>query len=339
VTRYLSTLAVLAALTTGCKQQVLCPALGSCGGPRDVNGFSQRPISLEVTPPIDARHQSWVLAPGHPSCSEDLFKAARDVRLAKGNVPMSGTPYPEPALFDWCVLLVTGAGSGNRCDTSDPTALGACRVPPAFYYDSGPIGQASIKYDDTGHFSTGITRTGTFTLIFPAFCVRAFGAGADVCKQLEAPLKASGEGEGSYFGTVCSPNTEAARLQDAVDHPGLEPVDGPVDPGGCFCRFNANETGGPSGTYEIMPDQHTILHLPGTGFPQKATFCQEGDRLQLTGADGLYLFDQLGVRTLDLVRVCGSDAECTSGHCELQPPGAGVDGHPGVAAVPGICGS
>src|SRR5450432_2882733 len=336
--RYLFTLAVVAAsaaFVTGCKQNVLCPALGSCGGPRDVNGRSQPPISLEVTPPISQRSQEWILAPGHASCIEDLYLPARDTRLIGANVPVSGMSAPEPALFDWCVLLATGSGPGMACDPSDP---GVCRAAPRFYYESGPIGRASVRYDDIGTFSAGLTRTGTYTLTFPAYCMRAFGATdpamptdmVNLCKALQVPIDANGIGGGAEFNTTCAPNTEAARLEDMQQHPGLTPIDGALDPLGCFCRFDLTETGGQSGDYQIMDDQVTIVHIPGSNFPQKATFCQQGDDLQLTGADGAYLFDSPGLRTLDLVRACKADQECTSGHCVLQ--GAS-------SSVQGICGS
>jgi hypothetical protein len=329
-------LAVLAASATGCKQDVLCPALGSCGGPRDPNGNSLPPIALEVNPPIPQRSQQWILAPGHGSCTEDLYLPAREGRLAGANVPVAGMSAPEPAVFDWCVLLVTGTGTGQAC--GDPTDPGVCRTAPRFYYESGPIGRASIQYDDTGHWSTGLTRTGTFTLTFPTFCMRAFGAmGSDVatdpaslCKQLEAPVADTGRGTGAEFNTTCLPNSADGRAKDMQDHPGLPPIDGPLDPGGCFCRFDLTETGGPAGDYQILPDQETIIHFPGSNFPQKATFCQQGDTLQLTGAEGAYLFDTAGLRTLDLVRACKSNPECTSGNCVMQ--GAG-------ASVQGICGS
>jgi hypothetical protein len=324
-------LAVLAA--PGCKQNVMCPALGSCGGPRDANGRSQPPVSFDPT--ISERSQQWILAKDHPSCIEDLYLPARDTRLIGANVPVSGMSAPEPALFDWCVLLATGPGPGMDCDPSNP---GVCRAAPRFYFESGPIGRASVQYDDAGHFSAGLTRTGTYTLTFPAYCMRAFGAMdpamptdmVNLCKSLAAPLDANGIGGGAEFNTTCSPNTDAARLQDMQAHPGLTPIDGPLDPLGCFCRFDLTETGGPAGDYQIMDDQVTILHIPGSNFPQKATFCQQGDDLQLTGADGAYLFDSPGLRTLDLVRSCKADQECASGHCDLK--GAG-------SSVPGICGS
>jgi hypothetical protein len=63
-----------------------------------------------------------------------------------------------------------------------------------------------------------------------------------------------------------------------------------------------------------------MTHLPGTQFPQDVTFCNEGSRLQLTGADGAYLFDRVGLRTLDLIKVT---ANCADG---VEGPGEdGVD--------------
>jgi hypothetical protein len=352
----LTTLTTLATvlLATGCKQEVLCPALGSCGGPRDQNGRSLPPIS--ILPASDAnrfRGQRWVLAPGHPSCSEDLYQPSKDLRLA-GNgrgtglgspiLPASGTPYPEPALYDWCVQLVAGAGSGDSCDP-----MGVCKKEPNFYLESGPIGEATIDYDDTGNFTTGITQTGTYTLVFPAYCMRAFGAMApnvpafdptNICKQIEAPINSVGVGDGAFFNTTCWPNSEAGRREDLkyrARNPGagLSPIDAPLDPGGCFCRYDAVVTGGPSGAYQIMDDQRTILHLSSSFFPLKATFCQQGDTLQLTGADGAYLFDRAGLRTLDFVRGCNTNAECTSGHCNADAVMMGLE--PKNFSVPGIC--
>src|SRR5436190_13329628 len=79
--RYLSTLAVLAALAIGCKQEVMCPALGNCGGPPPIN-------LLMADPGNPDRSQQWILAPGHPSCTEDLYLPAREGRLAGANVPV-----------------------------------------------------------------------------------------------------------------------------------------------------------------------------------------------------------------------------------------------------------
>lgn len=258
-----SALGLLVALSAGCTQKPNCPALGECGGALPIG--------------------SWSLAPGHPSCSEDLYVPPTDPRLLGGEVASARSPVIEPAFFDWCNLLVTNNGASIQAKA------------PRFFYESGPIGWATLNYRADGHYTLGVSRTGTFSLDFPELCMRQFGAvdgkpavdangnevtgPTNVCKQLEVPLRASGIGEGSYPNTTCEPN--------------------PRDPGGCLCYFDVTETGGSSGTYRLL-DNQTILHLPGTNFPQKATFCNKGSSLQLTGTDGDYLFGQKGLRTLDL---------------------------------------
>jgi hypothetical protein len=300
-------LASLAVLAVGCKQDPLCPALDGCGGP----------LPTGVKPNTDS---NWVLAPGHPSCSEDLYVPVTDTRLAMGNIVSAGTPYPEPAVYDWCVLLVTGPGAGDGIQVK----------PPRFFYQSGQIGFATVKFQADGHFSTGISRTGTFILYFPEFCIRAFGAMdgmtdpntgmayPNVCKQLETPLASSGIGEGSYPNTICVPNDDENRQM--LEQMGAR-LDVPADPFGCLCRFDVDETGGPAGTYARF-DDNTIIDYPdavGSSYYQRTTYCLQGDNLKLTGADGAYLFDQKGLRTMDLVRTCKDSSECASGHCNIQP--------------------
>lgn len=258
----------LCAALSGCAQDVKCDELGSCGG---------------VTPVGD-----WRLGVAHPSCSEDLYLPATDTRLLGGEITPARQPTIEPALFDWCVLLLTGSGDGSDVQLK----------PPRFYYDSAEIGSSSISYvptnpafPDEGLYTASITKTGHFVLDFPAACVRAFGAtdkpdlmidpsGAPVpvCERLQATVGESGLGEGSYPNTDCYAN--------------------PEDPFGCLCEFDVTETGGSAGSYHRQGN--TILHNPNGNFASRATFCNKGDRLELTGADGAFLFNVSGLRTMDL---------------------------------------
>ncbi len=261
---------LFAALTNGCMQEPACPALGDCGGPPPSGG--------------------WVLSPGHASCFEDLYVAPKDTRVYGGEVPTARNAPIEPALFDWCDLLVTSGGPNIQAKSG------------AFIYESGPIGRTSLSYTPdpnnpmVGRFTLGTTRTGTYTLDFPAVCMREFGAmdgrqaldsegkpvgpPTNVCKQLEPQVAAAGIGEGSYPNVLCEPN--------------------PVDLAGCLCAFDVSETGGSSGAYQILPDRKTIMHLPTGNFPQKATYCNKGNTLELTGAEGAYLFGVKGLRTMNL---------------------------------------
>jgi hypothetical protein len=249
---------LLALLASGCTQSPHCEDLATCGG----------------TLP----YGSWALTQNEAiSCTEDLYQAPIDTRLLGGEVPAARVPTIEPALFDWCNLLVASSGETLLMKT------------PLFFYESGRIGAVSLRYNQDGSFSAGLTRTGTFTLDFPAVCMRAFGAtetpGApigELCKQLEVPLAASGAGEGSYRNTTCYAN--------------------PEEPLGCLCTFDVTETGGPGGRFQQI-SSNTLLHTSGAGFPSKVTYCHEGNSLELTGADGAYLFNAPGLRTLKLTLV------------------------------------
>lgn len=285
-TCWLALCGLFAALTGGCKQEPLCAELGACGG--------LNPIG------------TWQLSVGHPSCSEDLYIPPTDPRLLGGEVVSARQPVIEPAFFDWCYLLVTNGGEKIQAR------------PPRFYYESGPIGWASITYDENWHYTVGVSRTGTYVLDFPAMCMREFGAtdgrpaldaagmpvGAptDVCKQLEVPLGDSGIGEGSYPNVLCIKN--------------------PADELGCLCQFDVTETGGGSGTYSIL-DDHTLMHLPFNNFPQKTTFCNTGNSLELTGSDGEYLFGQRGLRTMSLGKAVAVADPCINGLQDTTE--AGID--------------
>lgn len=258
-------LAALAALASGCTQTPQCSELAECGGP----------------PPVGV----WELVPGtSESCQEDLYNPTVDTRLKDSEVPAARIRALEPALFDWCNLLIARGGDDILANS------------PQFYYESGRIGQATVTYNADGTFSAGLTRTGTFVLDFPPVCMRSFSAVdgksinpddpaapiGNVCKQLEGPLALSGAGEGSYRNTTCEPN--------------------PVEPEGCLCGFDVTETGGPGGTYRMLAG-NKIEHFSNTNFPAKVSYCNGGNTLELTGADGAYLFNYIGLRTLRLALV------------------------------------
>jgi hypothetical protein len=175
-------------------------------------------------------------------------------------------------------------------------------VGPVFYTESSPIGVVNLSYtatsSTTGTFDFGAVYVGTYGFEFSAACMRQFGATdgkppvgpdglpdptavpADICKQLEVPLRSSGTGEGAYVNTTCSPST--------------------TDPGGCTCWFDKVSQSGVGGTYRLLSG-NVVLHTPyEPSFDSRATFCRQGDSLQLTGADGGYLFNRPGLRTLDL---------------------------------------
>jgi hypothetical protein len=269
---------------------VLCPALDRCGG---------------AVPAGD-----WVLNPTHPSCTEDLWIPPPDPRLIQADLPAARTPFPEPAHFDWCQLVGTGSGADI-----------VKNQPPYFLVDSAPIGVATLHYDAaTMTYALSTKRTGTFSLDFPSFCMRAFGAlptpemngvpAMNLCQRLQVSLNAGAALK--YRNFACS--------LDPADPPGQE---------GCLCTFDYVDIQESSGRFIPSPEDGTILHLPGKDFPEKVGFCNGGDRLQLTGGDGEYLFDRVGLRTLDLAK---ATINCTD---HMQ--GLGEDGVDCGAACPILC--
>jgi len=249
----------------------------------------------------------WALDPAHPSCSEDLYQAPPDTRLELGNLAPARAPVPEEALYDWCDLLVTNGGAEI-----------APQNKPRFSFENGAIGAAWIRYDalgadGRGTYAAGLTRTGTYILDFPALCMREFGAHGDVCNQLQTQIVSTS----AHKNMLCLPN--------------------PDDPAGCLCQFDISLQSGGSGTYQLR-NTNTIIHMPTLEFPGKtqiarfpedATFCNKGGNLELTGAEGEYLFDEPGLRTMNLAKVT---INCADG-----AKGPGEDGVDCGLACPTAC--
>jgi hypothetical protein len=251
----------------------------------------------------------WALDIYHSSCSEDLYDPPADQRLVKGDVQAARSPSIEPAFSDWCSLLITQA--------VDPIQ----KVPPRYFIESGKIGVAQVEYKADGTYSTGFARTGTSYFDFPSMCVRQFGAvdkpGATVCQQLQVHVRESGLGEGSYRNTECAPSAE--------------------DPGGCVCKYDVAEVGGGGGGQYRYLSSNEIMHLPNTpNFPEKATFCRNGDSLELTGSEGEYLFNIVGLRTLSLGKVNCADG--IQGPAEIGPDCGSVCGVACAGCTDGVQG-
>ena len=280
---------VLLALSTACTQKPACPELGTCGGPVPVG--------------------DWLLGPGHPSCSEQLYEVPPDPRLAKGDQPAARLPLPEESLYDWCDALIFKG--------DDPGAVDANHL-ARFSLGDQAIGAAWVHYDGVGNYAVSLTKTGTYVVEYPAVCVRGFGAMDDatggVCTQVQQFLTAKGK-VGRNLLCVATPN----------------------DAGGCTCRFDVSITSGGSGQYRPI-SANSLVHALTARFPDKsqaadfpayATYCNQGASLQLTGTNGAYLFNEPGLRTLDL--------GLTTINCTDGAKGPGEDGVDCGVACPMPC--
>jgi hypothetical protein len=276
-------LAALAVSISGCKQPSACPGFAICGGALPVG--------------------DWVLDMGHPSCSDDLYTPAADPRLVGGDLPAARTPPPEPALYDWCSLLVA-------TDAPDPKDT-AYKLPNP-YAESAPIGVALIHYDDKMKFKISTTRTGTFKTDFPGYCMRAFGAvdsgGLTVCQKLTMSL-----------------NSHLPKRYKNINCAAVA-----ADPQGCVCSFDLSDFTESSGILQSVGGGE-MVHLFSNNFPQSVSYCLQGDSLQLMTSNDEYLFDRLGLRTLSLVR------NTKTINCTDHMQGYGEDGVDCGPACPVFC--
>jgi hypothetical protein len=282
------------------KQSPVCPALDSCGGAFPVG--------------------DWALDPQHPSCSEDLYTPPPDPRLFGADLPAARIPPPEPALYDWCDQLVTSPNVPMGMDPIQNTNSIVARL-PTFAFRTFPVGSAVIHYDAAQNYVMSTTRTGEYSLDFPAYCMRAFGA-VDTTFDPNAPAASTG--------TVCMKLEAALRAQAPQQFRNIACEDDPRDPkgqNGCLCGFDVYDRQVNSGT--VILNGSDMLHLPGNNFPEDATFCGSANSLQLTGANGAYLFDREGLRTLSLTKVT---PDCANGKQDL-----GEDGVDCGPACPFVC--
>jgi hypothetical protein len=309
-TAFSLTILALPLIGVGCfKQAPLCPPLDSCGGGLPVGDWT-----LDGTQPLSA------------ACSEDLYTPPEDPRLVQADLPAARVPPPTPALYDWCDLLVTTpnipvANPTNPASQKPTTNNSIVGRLPNFSFETFPIGAATIHYDASNKYVLSTTRTGRYAIDFPAYCMREFGA-VDTPRDPNA-LPAT-------TGTVCQ------KLQDALPfiappiYENIACQPGTSDPEGCVCGFDVADREVSSGTVGVNPnDTSEMTHLPGNDFPEDVTYCVQTNRLELTGANGQYLFDRVGLRTLDMVKVT---VNCTDG---MRGPGEdGVDCGP---ACPMLC--
>jgi hypothetical protein len=246
---------------------------------------------------LPAGKSDWVLNPSHPSCTEDLYTQPADPRLVNAYLPAARTPIPEPTTYDWCLLLVTAPGDDIVAKL------------PNLFTESPDVGAATLHLntEDTS-FILSTTRTGRFRADFPAYCMRAFGATGDLCGRLTSTLTMKVPTK--YKNISCTPN--------------------PAERNGCLCDFDLVEREESRGSY--LSGGGTMIYIPGNNFPQNVNYCLQGDTMNLTGADGTYLFDRLGLRTMSM-----QNLPTAAGACSNKVHDLGEDGVDCGPACPIMC--
>jgi hypothetical protein len=236
-----------------------------------------------------------------PACQEHMYEPPQEVWLFDRPIAVGRQQQTEPQYSSWCQNLVFTADPDRPLSNN-----------PLFWTGSATYGEARIRYEADGTYEAGFTRTGTYGWVFSATCMRSYGSQV-TCEQLAEPLNLSAMNDGGYKDVRCHAD--------------------PLDPGGCECLFEAVTVGSQQGTYKVRGNlvDHYATSIPSPISTME--FCSKNDTLTLHGARRSFLYEQNGLRSLNLVRANCTDgvkgpgeegADC-GGLCETA---CGADGNP-----------
>jgi hypothetical protein len=285
---------------SGCKTPPFCQPLGANGGPL-LKGVSTS--------------RTWTVTADN-ACQDQLQLPPVAVSLARQPPPVANQRPPDPVTADWCGNLVIDS-SGNVHEF-------LVYAPPLPL----KVGELTLTLDSPNDMTRGTyvmqtTIDQTRDLTFSETCLTAQGM------RLTCPVL--GRKLGDFL--AAEANIYSMRCQD------------PADPmqGGCECKFDLSFIGGPSGRWALQENQTQIEFFDMTyNSPALADFSFTADSsrtdghgaLNLTGSDETPLFNQKGLRTLQM-----EPPSCHDGVQSIEIGETGIDCGAPIAGCPpcGTC--
>ena len=260
-------------------------------------GCSQGPVCRELAACGGDPVEKWAGLPrGEETpgtyCQEAMHTPPIESHLRDQLLPVARQRPPEKTTADWCSeLTVTG-------DMKEPVKK------HNYWWEDLPYIPAFLEYMPDGTYRANMTRKGFVDRWFSQVCMRKYGYAGD-CKQFQGDLERSNQGAGEYNTFNCSENPKR---------------------GGCDCNFEIFEVNTLAGSYSR--DGNTITHFPiapNAHFSQ-ASYCVNGDKLQISGMNNSFLWDRPGLRTLEMTRMNCNDGIAGPGElgvdCGLGCPNA-----------------
>ena len=221
----------------------------------------------------------WVIA---DSCRDPSYQPPRPVTYFGQAETMARQPPPEATSSDWCSYLMY-----------DP-AMGITNF--VFPYDTLQITSGRVAYDGAGAYAALLSTTGTGAVDISASCLTRFGAVPTCAAVADLPNAPSAtrsltDDLRAYSISLGSPFQDINCADDGRD--------------GCACTYAIAfepSGGGLSGRWSA---QGTVMtHFAGTKLiPSQADFCVDGDTMTLWGHDRAAIWDQPGLRTVNLQRM------------------------------------
>jgi hypothetical protein len=219
----------------------------------------------------------WTIA---SSCRAPVYQSPRPVTYFGQPETMARQPPPEASSSDWCSYL-----------TYDPI-MGITNF--VFPYDTLRITSGRVAYDGGGAYAALLSTTGEGVVDISASCLTRFGAiptCAPADPGAQAATRSLTDDLRAYSISLGSPFQDITCADDGRD--------------GCACTYSIAfepSGGGLSGRWST---QSTLMtHFAGTKLiPSQADFCVAGDTMTLWGHDRAAIWEQPGLRTVNLQRV------------------------------------
>jgi hypothetical protein len=253
-----------------------------------VAGCSAGPVCKELSSCGGRPVGTWAQRPLSQDtgkyCQENVhMPPLQDYRQGQPT-PVARERVPENTNLDWCFNLVL-----------TPTEMDPVKK-HFYWWENLPYTGGLVTYKENGEYGIDFSREGQVSRYYSRSCLSQYGHPTD-CTMFQHKLEVANEGAREYHSFKCA--------EDGVN-------------GGCNCSFHIGEANAQAGKYIVNGSTLTHFSTTQTSRFTQASFCVNGDSMELSGLNNSYLWERSALRTIELVRV-----NCEDGK---QGPGeAGVD--------------
>jgi hypothetical protein len=211
----------------------------------------------------------WV-AVDAAACMDDVQLPIQPVSLAQQPSRTTTKKAATPATVDWCSNL-----------SLKPD--GSLRYQP--FFPIIPLKNAHLKVYPDGHYDAHFLAGAPQHMAFSEACRTAQGINFS-CAELGRHIKEAIAAESNVTNTRCYDDGE----------------------GGCTCDYYLRLFTSQPGSWGASDGVATFYDESGANLPPApADYCVKGDKIEMTGHNGLQLFGRPNLRTLELQRASCSD--------------------------------
>lgn len=212
----------------------------------------------------------WVATPAN-ACMDDLQLPVNPVSIAQQPAPKAGKKSVPQATADWCSSLVQEPDGTLRFQG---------------YFPIIPLQNAVLTFKER-EFQAHFLFFAPQQMTFPAACRAAQGI-EQSCPALGRHIAAAIAAESNVYNMRCSDDAD----------------------GGCVCDYELRLFTSVPGTWAASPEDGRVTFYDNSlapSPPSPADYCLNGDSLEMTGHNGLWLFNRPNLRTLKFQRATCSD--------------------------------